>query len=158
MATKAASSQRAQVFSAYRRLYRARSFLFKGDDRAMRESRVAARAEFLKHNGDAARIATDPVHFAGLLGMVDEAVDMLRHGIVRGNLNPKTGHYGASLGMLLIICCFLQQKRQMLRTVFVLNLALLLCLVYLELIVAMICLISFDPKIFTYVFPSETKW
>jgi hypothetical protein len=29
------------------------------------------------------------------LGMVDEAVDMLRHGIVRGNLNPKTGHYGA---------------------------------------------------------------
>lgn len=88
-------SHRATVFSSYRRLYRARSVLFKGDDEAMRESRKAVRAEYIKHG--VAPLA-DAAHFEGLISMSDEAVDMLLHGIVRGNLNQKTGHYGASMG------------------------------------------------------------
>jgi complex III assembly factor LYRM7 len=86
-------SHRATVFSSYRRLYRGRTALFKGDDEAMRESRKAVRAEYLKHG--VAPIA-DTAHFEGLISMSDEAVDMLRHGIVRGNMNETTGHYGAS--------------------------------------------------------------
>jgi hypothetical protein len=72
-------SQRAAVFSSYRRLYRARISLFRGDDEAMRQSRKAVRLEYRKH---------------GDQELADEAADMLRHSIVRGNLNPQTGHYG----------------------------------------------------------------
>ena len=81
-------SQRAAVLSSYRRLYRARAALFGGDVRAMGESRQAVRAQYLQHG---AQEIADLQHFQGLLGMVDDAVDMLRHGIVRGDLNPKTG-------------------------------------------------------------------
>lgn len=86
-------SQRATVLSSYRRLYRARASLFRGDDKAMKESRKAVRAQYLQHGEEP---IADLRHFQGLLTMVDEAVDMMRHGIVRGDLNPKTGHYGAS--------------------------------------------------------------
>jgi len=84
-------SQRAAVFSSYRRLYRARAALFRGDTKAMKESRVAVREQYLQHG---AQPIPDLQHFEGLLGMVDEAEDMMRHGIVRGDLNQKTGHYG----------------------------------------------------------------
>lgn len=93
----AAILYRGRVFSAYRRIFRARKDLFEGDVQALQESRKAIKAAFVQH-------ANIPVvveqqqhqqHLEGLLGMVDEAVDMMRHGIVRGNLNPKTGNYGA---------------------------------------------------------------
>lgn len=86
-------SHRATIFSSYRRLYRARSALFRGDDEAMRESRTAVRSEYLKHNNNTAA-ALDGAHLQGLVSMADEAADMLRNQIVRGNLNAKTGHYG----------------------------------------------------------------
>lgn len=66
--------------------------MFLGDSEAMRESRKLMRSEYLKH-GDS--VITDAAHFQGLLGMADEAADMLRHSIVRGNLNQQSGHYGA---------------------------------------------------------------
>ena len=78
-----------RVFSGYRRLFRARKVLFQGDDRAMRESRVEIRKQFEMN-----RAASDPAHIEGLLTMVDEAEDMLLHGIVRGELNDQTGNYG----------------------------------------------------------------
>ena len=79
----------ARVFSGYRRLFRARKILFQGDERAMRESRIEIRKNF-----DMKRAASDPAHIEGLLTMVDEAEDMLLHGIVRGELNDQTGNYG----------------------------------------------------------------
>ena len=79
----------ARVFSGYRRLFRARKILFQGDDKAMRESRVEIRKQFEMN-----RAASDPAHIEGLLTMVDEAEDMLLHGIVRGELNDQTGNYG----------------------------------------------------------------
>ena len=79
----------ARVFSGYRRLFRARKILFQGDERAMRESRIEIRKNF-----DMNRAASDPAHIEGLLTMVDEAEDMLLHGIVRGELNDQTGNYG----------------------------------------------------------------
>ncbi|EEC45271.1 predicted protein [Phaeodactylum tricornutum CCAP 1055/1] len=82
-------SAQARVFSGYRRLFRARRNLFEGDVQAMKESRVAIKQEFVKNRG--AVIAGE--QFEGLLTMVDEAEDMLRHGIARGNLNPGTGNY-----------------------------------------------------------------
>jgi hypothetical protein len=83
-------SAQARVFSGYRRLFRARRNLFEGDVQAMKESRVAIKQEFVKNRG--AAVAGE--QFEGLLTMVDEAEDMLRHGIARGNLNPGTGNYG----------------------------------------------------------------
>ena len=85
----------ARVFSGYRRLFRARKILFQGDERAMRESRIEIRKNF-----DMNRAASDPAHIEGLLTMVDEAEDMLLHGIVRGELNDQTGNYGElSMGL-----------------------------------------------------------
>ena len=55
----------------------------------MRESRVEIRKQFEMN-----RAASDPAHVEGLLTMVDEAEDMLLHGIVRGELNDQTGNYG----------------------------------------------------------------
>ena len=83
-------SAQARVFAGYRRLFRARKSLFKRDYRALRESRVAIKDSFMKNKA----VSTEGTHFEGLLAMVDEAEDMLRHGIVQGTLNDKTGHYG----------------------------------------------------------------
>lgn len=83
-------SARSRVFSAYRRIFRARKVLFQGDHQAMKESRGAIKSEFLKNKN----APTSGEHFERLLLMVDEAVDMLHHGIVRGDLNPDSGHYG----------------------------------------------------------------
>ena len=82
------SSISSRVFSGYRRLFRARKVLFTGDDRAMRESRIAIRTQF-----DANRNATDPAQLEGLILMVDEAEDMLLNGIVRGELNTEKNTY-----------------------------------------------------------------
>jgi len=85
-----ASTLTARVFSGYRRLFRARGVVFIGDQRAMAESKIALRTEFDKN-----RSVTDPATLEGLLTMVDEAEDMLLHGIVRGDLNQSSGNYGA---------------------------------------------------------------
>jgi complex III assembly factor LYRM7 len=83
------NASRSRVLAGYRRLFRARKELFDGDDRAMRESRVAIRSEFHKN-----RMAENSgPHFEGLLTMIDEAEDMLRTGFVRGELNTNTGRY-----------------------------------------------------------------
>mmetsp|Transcript_23333 Transcript_23333/g.39826 ORF Transcript_23333/g.39826 Transcript_23333/m.39826 type:complete len:138 (-) Transcript_23333:261-674(-) len=77
------SSTALRALSGYRRLFRARKQLFTGDERALRESRFAIRAEFDKNK----TITGPPEHIEGLLSMIDEAEDMLLHGIVRGELN-----------------------------------------------------------------------
>lgn len=82
------SSATLRVLSGYRRLFRARKILFTGDDRAMRESRVAIRAQF-----DANRNASDPAQIEGFVVMIDEAEDMLLNGIVRGELNRERNTY-----------------------------------------------------------------
>ena len=69
-------------------MFRARQKLFQGDERALRESRVALRAEFEKN-----RVVTDAAHLEGLFVMIDEAEDMMLHGIVQGKLNDD-GNYG----------------------------------------------------------------
>jgi complex III assembly factor LYRM7 len=85
-------SPKARVLSAYRRLFRARKNLFAGDQRAMEESRRAIKAEFVKNK----EVPTVGDHFEALMTMVDEAEDMLRHHIVRGELNQETGNYRTS--------------------------------------------------------------
>ena len=95
-----ASAARSRVFSGYRRLFRARKALFTGDDLAMKESRVAIKAEFVKNRD----VVTEGPHFEGLLTMVDEAEHMLRVGIVRGDLNEETGHYRECRGDFVTPC------------------------------------------------------
>ena len=85
----ATSASRSRVFSAYRRLFRARAKLFEGDNDAMKESRNAVRQQFMQNKN----APTSGEHFEGLLAMVDEAEDMLLHGFVQGKLNPDTQHY-----------------------------------------------------------------
>ena len=87
------SSAAARAFSGYRRLFRARNKLFQGDMRALAESRIAIRAEFEKN-----RVVPDLHHLEGLLVMIDEAEDMMLHGIVQGKLNEH-GNYGTSCGV-----------------------------------------------------------
>jgi hypothetical protein len=85
------SSPRFRVLSAYRALFRARSKVFRGDHVALRESRAEIRKHF-DHNAGA---ETAGPNFESLLEMARDAADMLRHGIVQGTLNERTGHYGA---------------------------------------------------------------
>jgi len=83
-------SSSSRIFAGYRRLFRARKSLFQGDNHAMKESRVAIRAEFDKN-----RNVPPGAHLEGLISMIDEAQDMLLHGFARGDLNETTGRYGA---------------------------------------------------------------
>jgi len=84
------SVAQSRVFSAYRRLFRARSQLFRGDVVALRESRKEIRQQFLMNAH--ADVSGDLLE--GYLQMADEATDMMTHGIVQGKLNQSTGHYG----------------------------------------------------------------
>ena len=81
---------RARVLAGFRRLNKARVQLFKGDDHAMQVSRQQMRAEFEKNK----YIASSGPEFEALVAGIDEAADMLRHEIVRGDLNQETGRYG----------------------------------------------------------------
>lgn len=74
-----------RALSGYRRLYRARQQLFAGDARALTKSRLAIRVEFAKNR----HVTGPPDHLEGLLSMIDDAEDMLLHGIVRGELNSE---------------------------------------------------------------------
>ena len=79
------SSTALRALSGFRRLFRARKQLFAGDTRALTESRFAIRAEFDKNRN----VTGPPEHLEGLLSMIDDAEDMMLHGIVRGELNPE---------------------------------------------------------------------
>ncbi|KAL9191389.1 hypothetical protein ACHAXT_001095 [Thalassiosira profunda] len=83
-----------RALAGYRRLFRARSKLFAGDTRALKESAVAIRAEFDKNRG----VSGPPEHIEGLLSMIDEAEDMLLHGIVRGELNEERNVVEVKIG------------------------------------------------------------
>jgi hypothetical protein len=91
LATMAASPS-SRVFSAYRRLFRARARLFQGDGEALQESGRAIRQQFMQNRA----APTSGEHFEGLLGMVDEAEDMLLTGFVQGRLNDN-GHYHVAI-------------------------------------------------------------
>ena len=52
------------------------------------------RAEFDRNKG----VATSGPEFEAMVAGIDEAADMLRHEIVRGNLNEQTGRYGKTVG------------------------------------------------------------
>lgn len=80
------SSTTARVFSGYRRLFRARNKLFQGDQQALRESRIAIRQQF-EMNRNIAQVNEE------LFAMIDEAEDMMLHGIVQGKLNKESGQY-----------------------------------------------------------------
>lgn len=86
------SAAASRVMTGYRRLFRARKTLFRGDVQALQESRVAIKQEYVKNAAVSA--GQDPVHFEGLLSMADEAVDMMLHGVVQGKLNQNSGNYG----------------------------------------------------------------
>eukprot|EP00978_Attheya_sp_CCMP212_P040356 scaffold219471_cov58-Attheya_sp.AAC.1 len=83
------ASAATRALSGYRRLFRARKVVFQNDARALRESAVAIRAEFDKNR----YMTGPPEHVEGLLSMIDEAADMMLHGIIQGELNPNSGNY-----------------------------------------------------------------
>mmetsp|Transcript_8467 Transcript_8467/g.20822 ORF Transcript_8467/g.20822 Transcript_8467/m.20822 type:complete len:88 (+) Transcript_8467:166-429(+) len=85
-----ASASRARVLAGFRRLNRARIELFKGDDHAMKESRLQLRAQIEANRS----VPTSGAVFEELVKGMDEAAHMLKHEIVRGNLNEDTGRYG----------------------------------------------------------------
>jgi len=75
------------VRSGYRRLWRARKSLFGADTAALIKSASIVRAEF-----DSKRDVTDVVEATGMVSAIDECVEMLREGIVQGELNDR-GNY-----------------------------------------------------------------
>lgn len=84
------SIARSRVLAGFRRLNRARTQLFKGDDHAMQVSRLQMRQQF-DLNKDVPTWGPD---YEALVAGIDEAADMLTHEIVRGDLNEDTGRYG----------------------------------------------------------------
>lgn len=85
--------------AGFRRLNRARIELFKGDDHAMKESRLQLRAQMEANRS----VPTSGPVFEELVKGMDEAAHMLKHEIVRGNLNEDTGRYGRYF-------CFVSQR------------------------------------------------
>jgi len=85
----AASTSRARVLAGFRRLNRARIQIFKGDDHAMKESRIQLRAQIEANKS----VPTSGPVFEELVKGLDEAAQMLSHEIVRGDLNEDTGRY-----------------------------------------------------------------
>ena len=85
----AANTARARVLAGYRNLTRARRDLFKGDAFAYQESGRQLREQFEINKN----VPTSGPAFEALLQGMDEATHMLRHEIVRGDLNEDTGRY-----------------------------------------------------------------
>lgn len=84
------STSRPLVLSAFRKLNRARIELFRGDAHAMTVTHQQMRAEFQRN-----RLApTSGPEFDSLMAGIEEATIMLKHEIIRGNLNDETGRYG----------------------------------------------------------------
>jgi hypothetical protein len=97
----AALTARARVLAGYRNLTRARIQLFKGDVYAMKESGRKLREQFEMNKN----VPTSGSNFEALLQGMDEAAHMLRHEIVRGDLNEQTGRYGMCDQPLRALCC-----------------------------------------------------
>jgi hypothetical protein len=90
MSVSAASSvARTRVLAGFRKLNRARTQLFRGDDHAMTVSREQMRAEFIRNKNEPAQGPQWEAMVAG----IDEATDMLVHEIIRGDLNDDSGRY-----------------------------------------------------------------
>lgn len=68
----------------YRRLLRARKQLFRGDDFALMESKGALRGAF-----EVNRFEQDPAKIKEMLKGIDEAEDMMLHGLVQARLNER---------------------------------------------------------------------
>lgn len=85
--------------AGFRRLNRARIQIFKGDDHAMKESRIQLRAQIEANKS----VPTSGPVFEELVKGLDEAAQMLSHEIVRGDLNEDTGRYGTSFLFVLRI-------------------------------------------------------
>jgi hypothetical protein len=85
----------ARALSGYRRLFRASRKLFQGDEIALVESSLSIRAEFEKY-----KFVNDVTQLEGLFLMIDEAEDMMLHGIVQGKLNEQ-GSYGTLCHVIL---------------------------------------------------------
>ena len=79
------SSTAQRALSGYRRLFRARRQLFADDTHALTQSKLAIRSEFQKHR----HITGPPEQIESLLQMIDDAEDMLLHGIVKGEYNAQ---------------------------------------------------------------------
>lgn len=94
------SVARARVLAGFRSLNKARIQLFQGDSHAMKESRQQMRAEFDRNKA----IASSGPEFEALVAGINEATDMLRHEIVRGDLNQDTGRYGKYLSCGCLFC------------------------------------------------------
>jgi len=84
------STSRHLIFSAYRKLNRARIELFRGDAHAMAVTHQTMRGEFERNK----YAPTSGPEFETLLSGIDEATMMLKHEIIRGSLNEDTGRYG----------------------------------------------------------------
>jgi len=89
----AAATSRVRVLAGFRRLNRARIQLFQGDDHAMKVSRTELRAQM---EANRSVPASGPV-FEELVKGMEEAIHMLGHEIVRGNLNQDTGRYDVKI-------------------------------------------------------------
>ena len=90
MSASSVIAARARVLSAFRRLNRARVDLFRGDDFAMKVSREQMRTEFIKNRS----VNPSGPEWEAMVAAIDEAADMLKHEILRGDLNQNTGRYG----------------------------------------------------------------
>lgn len=84
------SATRSRVLSSFRKLNRARIDLFQDDAHAMSVTHQQMRAEFERNK----LAPTSGPEFEALVAGIDEATSMLKHEIIRGNLNEGTGRYG----------------------------------------------------------------
>lgn len=83
------SSGISRVISGYRRLFRAQKKLFGEDYYAQRQAKIAIRDHFEQN-----RCVTDRETLKDMLQQIDDAEDMLLHGIAQGKLNEQTGAFG----------------------------------------------------------------
>eukprot|EP00587_Corethron_hystrix_P013836 CAMPEP_0113329554 /NCGR_PEP_ID=MMETSP0010_2-20120614/20972_1 /TAXON_ID=216773 ORGANISM="Corethron hystrix, Strain 308" /NCGR_SAMPLE_ID=MMETSP0010_2 /ASSEMBLY_ACC=CAM_ASM_000155 /LENGTH=143 /DNA_ID=CAMNT_0000191671 /DNA_START=55 /DNA_END=486 /DNA_ORIENTATION=- /assembly_acc=CAM_ASM_000155 len=77
--------------SGYRKILRARSSLFGRDVSALRQSAVIIRQEFDKN-----KHVTDIDEARNQVNMIDECIEMLKYGIVQGELNDR-GNYAVKI-------------------------------------------------------------
>jgi len=83
------SSGISRVLSGYRRLFRAQKKLFGEDYYAQKQAKVAIRDHFEQN-----RSVTDMEKLKDMIQQIDDAEDMLLHGIAQGKLNEETGAIG----------------------------------------------------------------
>mmetsp|Transcript_10737 Transcript_10737/g.10863 ORF Transcript_10737/g.10863 Transcript_10737/m.10863 type:complete len:89 (+) Transcript_10737:28-294(+) len=83
------SSIVSRALSGYRKLNRAQKKLFNGDILAQSNARIEIRKHFEQNKNE-----SDQGQIEQMLTMIDEAEDMMLHGILQGKLNEDTGSYG----------------------------------------------------------------